>query len=422
MTFQREQYAVLMQRLQEPPRTLIFVSGPRQTGKTTLIRQALANIAMPSRYVSVDEADEPPGPTELEAASDSGVAAPTSRPMAQRRDADWLVRIWRQARLQAVQSEHGFVLALDEIQKLPNWSETVKGLWDADRWDGLPLHVVVAGSAPLLMQQGLTESLAGRFERILLTHWSFDEMAAAFDFDLPTYLYFGGYPGAAHFVHDQQRWRDYITGAIVEPNIERDLLAMQRVDKPALLKQLFELSAEHSGQLLPYSKMLGQLQDAGNTTTLARYLTLLEKAGLVAGMHKYQGSAHRRRASPPKLNVLNSALMAALSDYGFQDAKADRSFWGRLVESSVGAHLLNTGRTEVRIHYWREGGFEVDFVLQKGRRLVGIEVKSGQRRRLRGLEAFQERFKEASTMLVGADGIPVGEFLSVPASHWFAAQ
>ena len=421
MAFQREQYALLMKRLQEPPRTLIFVSGPRQTGKTTLLRQALANIAMPSRYVAVDEADEPPRPTELEAVVAKGAAVPTSLRMAGQRDAGWLVQIWQQARRQAARSERGFVLALDEIQKVPNWSETVKGLWDADRWDGLPLHVVLAGSAPLLMQQGLTESLAGRFERILLAHWSFDEMAAAFEFDLSTYLYFGGYPGAAHFVYDQKRWREYVTGALVEPTIERDVLAMQRVDKPALLKQLFELSAEHSGQLLPYSKMLGQLQDAGNTTTLARYLTLLENAGLVAGMQKYQGSAHRRRASPPKLNILNTALMAAFSGYSFQEAQADRTFWGRLVESAVGAHLLNTGRTEVRIHYWREGGLEVDFVLQKGRRLVGIEVKSGQRGRLRGLEAFQEQFKQSRTMLVGADGVPVEEFLSVPASHWFAA-
>ena len=268
------------------------------------------------------------------------------------------------------------------------------------------------------MQQGLTESLAGRFERIPLTHWSLAEMAAAFNFDLPTYLYFGGYPGAAPLVAEQRRWREYVTGALVEPNIERDVLALQRVDKPALLKQLFELCAEYSGQLLPYSKMLGQLQDAGNTTTLARYLTLLEQAGLVAGLHKYQGSAHRRRASPPKLNVLNTALMTALSSYTFREAQADRIFWGRLVESAVGAHLLNTGQGMMHIHYWRDAGAEVDFVLRKGRRLLGVEVKSGHSRRLAGLAAFRAAFTQAKTILTGPDGVPIEEFLSAPAEHW----
>ena len=414
MIFRREQYATLMQRLGERPRTLIFVSGPRQTGKTTLIRQVLADIDLDSRYVAVDIADGPPSPADL--AFEDTTTLPGSP-----RDDQWLERVWKRARQQALQSERGYVLALDEIQKIPNWSAVVKGLWDADRMEGLALHVVLAGSAPLLMQQGLTESLAGRFERIRLTHWSFSEMAAAFDFDLPAYLYFGGYPGAAVFVGQQERWREYITGALVEPNIERDVLALQRVDKPALLKQLFELAAEYSGQLLPYSKMLGQLQDAGNTTTLARYLTLLEQAGLVAGLQKYQGSAHRRRASPPKLNVLNTALMTALSDYTFQEAQADRTFWGRLVESAVGAHLLNTHGGAMRVHYWRDRGNEVDFVLQKGQRLLGIEVKSSHSRRLKGLAMFQDAFKNARTMVAGPDGVPIDEFLSVPADHWFDA-
>ena len=416
MAFQREQYATLMARLRERPRTLIFVNGPRQTGKTTLIRQVLADVDIPATYVAVDVADSPPSPTSL--LPEDAAAMLDWPPRTEQRDARWLVRTWEQAREQAATSERGHVLALDEIQKIPNWSETIKGLWDADRMKGLALHVVIAGSAPLLMQQGLTESLAGRFERIRLSHWSFAEMAAAFNFDLPTYLYFGGFPGAAPLITDQKRWREYITGALVEPNIERDVLALQRVDKPALLKQLFELCAEYSGQLLPYSKMLGQLQDAGNTTTLARYLTLLEHAGLVAGLQKYQGSAHRRRASPPKLNVLNTALMTALSNYTFQDAQADRTFWGRLVESAVGAHLLNTGQGATRVHYWRDRGAEVDFVLQRGPRLLGVEVKSSHSRRPKGLAAFQDAFKQAHTKLVGPDGVPIDEFLIVPADRW----
>ena len=227
-------------------------------------------------------------------------------------------------------SERGFVLVFDEIQKIPNWSEAVKGMWDADRRQGRPLHVVLLGSAPLLMQEGMSESLAGRFETIRLTHWSFEEMAAAFDFDLSRYVYFGGYPGAAPLIRQQDRWRKYILNSLVEPNIERDVIAMQRIHKPALLKRLFDLGAEYSGQILSYTKMMGQLQDAGNTTTLSRYLNLLSAAGLVTGLPKYAGGAYRRRASSPKLNVLNTALMSAQSDYTFQEASADRSFWGTI--------------------------------------------------------------------------------------------
>ena len=416
MTFRREQYSTLKRRLQERPRSLILVSGPRQTGKTTLIRQVLADIDLESRYVAVDTVDGPPSPAADEV-SGGAVEAPGLGPRP--RDHEWLVGVWERARQQARQSDRGYVLALDEIQDIGNWSATVKGLWDADRMDGLPLHVVIAGSAPLLMQQGLTESLAGRLERVPVPHWSFDEMHTAFGFDLPTYLYFGGYPGSADLVREQGRWREYITAALVEPNIERDVLALQRVDKPALLKQLFELAAEYSGQLLPYSKMLVQLHDAGNTTTLARYLSLLEHAGLVVGLQKYQRTALGRRASPPKLNVLNTALMTAHSDYTFQEAQADRTYWGRLVESAVGAHLFNTLRGTMRLHYWRDRGMEVDFVLRKGPKLLGLEVKSGRSRQLKGLATFRETFNRVRTMVVGTGGVPIDEFLSVPADHWF---
>ena len=192
-------------------------------------------------------------------------------------------------------------------------------------------------------------------------------------------MYFGGYPGAAEFIGDHDRWRGYILRALIEPNIERDILAMQRVDKPALLKRLFEISAESSGQILSYTKMLGQLQDAGNTTTLARYLDLLGKVGLVAGLQNYSGAITRRRASNPKLNVLNTALMSAQSSYDFEDAQADRTFWGRLVESAAGAHLWNTATGRTHLWYWRHSPDEVDFVMERGPRLVGFEVKSHER-------------------------------------------
>ena len=434
-SFQRKQISTVLERLNEPVRWLIFIGGPRQCGKTTLIRQALRQIDKPSLYLSVDgpssqalSVDEPSSqatPSMSEPLNgfgrffqDSPILSPSTA-----RDRDWLVRKWEQARLAAAESERGFVLVFDEIQKIPNWSEAVKGLWDADRWEDRPLHVVLLGSAPLLMQRGLTESLAGRFDPIRLTHWSYDEMAAAFGFDLPHYIYFGGYPGAAPLAPENTRWRNHISAVLVEPNIERDILALERVDKPALLKRLFDLSAEFSGEILSYNKMLGQLADAGNTTTLARYLALLEKVGLVAGLPNYEGPHRRRQASSPKLNVLNTALMSACSGYGFAEAQADRTFWGRLLESAVGAHLFNTKTIGMRLHYWRRNGNEVDFVLQRGRKLAAFEVKSGRlRTQPKGLREFGERFKPANSLLVGKDGIAIGEFLSHPAEHWFAAS
>ncbi|MCY3878942.1 MAG: ATP-binding protein [Rhodobacteraceae bacterium] len=389
------------------------MTGPRQTGKTTLIRQVLAQLDRPYHYVAVDEPDSSILPIIPEFTGQPSVGRGGVR------DVNWLVRQWERARMAAKRSDRGLVLALDEIQKVPDWSEAVKGLWDTDRFTDCPLHVILSGSAPLLMQQGMGESLAGRFETIPVTHWSFSEMSAAFGFDLQHYIYFGGYPGGVPYIQEQSRWRAYVNTALIEPIIERDILAMQRVDKPALLKQLFQLGAEYSGQILSFNKMLGQLQDAGNTTTLARYLDLLSKAGLITGILKYASQAHRRRSSSPKLNVLNTALMTAASEYSFEAAKADRSQWGRLVESAVGAHLFNTGMPECRLHYWRENGSEVDFVLKRGRKLVGFEVKSGVRRpRTRGLEQFAGRFDGLTAHIVGEGGIPIPEFLSIPATEW----
>ena len=245
-------------------------------------------------------------------------------------------------------------------------------------------------------------------------------MSRAFDFDLSTYLYFGGYPGAASFVREPDRWRGYILGSLVEPTIERDLLALTRVDKPALLKRLFELGAAYSGQILSYNKMLGQLQDDGNTTTLAHYLDLLSSAGLLTGLPKYSNRPHLGKASSPKFNVLNTALMTAGSGYSFDEARADRTFRGRIVESAVGAHLFNTAVSGIRLHYWREGSLEVDFVLQRGDRVIAIEVKSGlQRGALPGMDEFRQRFRLYGSLLVGEGGIPLNEFLTAPAGHWF---
>lgn len=414
--FQRSQVRSICQLLESPPEHIIAIFGPRQVGKTTIVRQALAQIRLPGRYLAVDEPDYPPPSLGYDPGQ-------TDVRKLQARDTDWLVRQWHSARLEAERSDQDFVLVLDEIQKLPDWSSTVKGLWDADRSRGCPLRVVLLGSAPLLMQSGLNESLAGRFLPIPVSHWSYEEMSQAFGFSLDEYCYFGGYPGAASLKDNPELWRDYVLGAIVAPAIERDLLAMTRIDKPALLRRLVEVGASYSAQIVAYNKIMGHLQDAGNTTTLARYLYLLSRVGLLAGLPNYHKSRHRRRASSPKFNVLNTAVMTAASGYGFIEARNDRSFWGRIVESAVGAHLFNTATSDTRVHYWRDGNDEVDFVLERGPRVVAIEVKSGARASLtRGMDQFGRRYNPHKIVRVGGEGIPLDEFLSQPAGRWFESD
>ena len=412
-SFQRSQVATLCDRLAESPHHIISIFGPRQTGKTTIVRQALRRIDIGSRYLAVDE-PRPPGPR---ASYDESETIPV---FSYERGTDWLVRNWEEARSEAQRSGRGFVLVLDEIQRIPQWSQTVKGLWDTDRARDYPLHVVILGSAPPLIQSGLNESLAGRFEPIRVEHWSFEEMSKAFDFSLDEYLYFGGYPGSVRFVQDLDRWRAHILQAIVKPSIGRDILSMTRVDKPELLKRLFEHGADYSGQILSYTKMLGQLVDAGNTTTLARYLDLLSDVGLLAGFGKYHNKPHLRKGSSPKLNVLNTALMTVGSGYSFEEAMADRTFRGRIVESAVGAHLSNTATPDISVHYWREKSLEVDFVLRRGPHLIPVEVKSGRKSaRLGGIEAFKRNFGARRSLLVGEGGVPLHEFLTVPVNQWF---
>jgi hypothetical protein len=248
-------------------------------------------------------------------------------------------------------------------------------------------------------------------------------MRAAFGFSLEQYLFFGGYPGAAPLVGDPERWARYIRDALIETTIARDVLLLTRVDKPALLRRLFELGCRYSGQVLSFTKMLGQLQEAGNTTTLAHYLDLLGAAGMLTGLSKYAGQAVRSRGSSPKLQVLNTALMSAQAGLTLAQARADHEFWGRLVESAVGAHLANAAAAGVsEVFYWRERGREVDFVVKSGRMLVAIEVKSGRvRESLPGMGAFAQAFKPKRTLLVGGDGIPVEEFLLEPVEHWVRA-
>lgn len=395
-SFQRPQAATLATRLTEPRRFIQVVAGPRQVGKSTLVQQVVDGLDVPVRQASADE--------------------PTLR------GAEWIAQQWEGARL-AIDGAAGAVLVLDEIQKIPGWSESVKRLWDEDTRARRPLKVVLLGSAPLLIAQGLTESLAGRFEVIPLSHWSLAEMRAAFGWSVNEYVFHGGYPGAAPLIADEVRWARYIADSLIETSISRDVLLLTRVDKPALLRRLFELACRYSGQVLSYTKMLGQLQDAGNTTTLAHYLELLAGAGMVCGLPKYAGDVARTRGSSPKLQVLNTALMSVTSGLTLAQARADPEFWGRLIESAVGAHLANAAqRGECTLHYWRERNHEVDFVVQAGRQLTAIEVKSGRAPQAHaGTAAFAQAFKPQRTLLVGGDGIALEEFLLRPVTQWVGA-
>lgn len=393
--FQRDGARVLAARLAEPRRFLQVVAGPRQVGKTTLVHQVLSALDRPAVFASADE--------------------PALR------DTAWLAAQWERARLIVKDAgKKGAILALDEVQKIPGWSETVKRLWDEDTRHRTPLRVVLLGSAPLLVRSGLSESLAGRFEILHLPHWSLSEMRSAFGFTLEQYLYFGGYPGAAPLASDPARWRRYLLDSLVETTISRDVLLLTRVDKPALLRQLFELGCRYSGQVLSYTKMLGQLHDAGNTTTLAHYLELLAGAGMLTGLAKYSGKLVRSRGSSPKLHVFNTALLTAQSGLSPAEARADREFMGRLTESAVGAHLANAAASGLcELSYWREGNREVDFVVRSGKTVVPIEVKSGRGpASLPGLGLFAEQFKTRRSLLVGGDGIPLEEFLLRPVSDW----
>lgn len=423
MIYTRPEEAKLQQRLAEPVRFINILAGPRQVGKTTIVRDLIPDGSPHGYYVSVDEE------ADVSISSINNTSRAISPP--QKKDADWLRHYWHEARIRAVKwaditqrdnsstQNQPYIFAIDEIQKIEQWSDIVKGLWDEDRANNRNMHVVLLGSAPLLIQKGLSESLAGRYELMTVTHWGFAEMQQAFDFSLEEFIYFGGYPGSATLIHEESRWRRYVRESLIQPNIEKDIIQMVRIKNPALLKQLFELGCHYSGQELSLTKMVAELKEAKHTVTLADYLQLLTQAKLLAGLHKYAAKEVRKRNSVPKLIVFNTALMSAIQDYTFAEAQADRSYWGRLVESSIGAHLLNTCDNDTRVHYWRDGSDEVDFVLTRGRKLTAIEVKSSAKARpVRGLGLFAQRNSSAKTILVGTGGISLAEFMSHPSGHW----
>jgi predicted AAA+ superfamily ATPase len=384
--FQRTHFQKLTSRLKEPRKFIQVVIGPRQVGKTTLVRQVLQAQELPFLYQSAD-------------------AVPNA-------DTLWLEQQWQRARLQSKEAPEGFILAIDEVQKLNNWSETAKALWDEDSFQGRNIKLVLLGSSRLLIQKGLTESLAGRFETLYMSHWTLSEMQEAFGFSPEEFVWFGGYPGAAPLIGDENRWKQYVSNSLIETSISKDVLMLSRVDKPALMKRLFELGSLFSGQILSYNKMLGQLQDVGNTTTLSHYLELLDTAGLLGGIEKYAGNVIRSRASSPKFQVYNTALMSAQSPLSFSEIRQQPTEWGRWLESAVGAYLLaEAAEKGFQLYYWRERNQEVDFVLSYGKKVVGLEVKSGKKGTTAGMAAFRKKYPHAKVYLVGEAGIPWSEFL-----------
>lgn len=387
MEYIRKQYDTLCERIKEPRKFMQVIAGPRQVGKSTLIGQVLKNTEL---AYTMEVAD----------GIDAG-------------DTDWIRRVWDSARTtMLLRKEKEYLLVIDEIQKIDNWSEVVKREWDEDSRKGVNLKVVLLGSSRLLLKKGLTESLAGRYELIRLGHWSYKEMQDAFGFTLDEYVYFGGYPGPAHLIRNEKRWKKYVKDSLVAPAIEKDVIMTSNIYKPALMKQLFELGCGYSAEILSLTKLIGQLQDAGNVTTLAGYLEILNQCSLLAALRKYARDDARKYNSIPKYQVYNNALMTVYKGRTFEKDRTDPKAWGRWVESAVGAYLLNMAEElEYQVYYWREGDDEVDYIVVTGGECIAIEVKSGRRGMNSGLPKFMKLFQPERSFVVGTSGVPLEDFL-----------
>ena len=396
--FKKPQFYELKSRLLEPKDKIQTVSGPRQVGKSTMVKQVLQEIDIPYLSVSADNVPKT--------------------------DTFWISEMWAtaRARMKAANAQE-FLLVIDEVHKLDNWSEAVKKEWDDDVRNDINMKVVILGSSRLLLKDGLTESLAGRYELIRMPHWSYNEMREAFAMDLDQYIYFGGYPGGAKYIKDERRWRRYIKDSIIAPAIERDILTTKTIYKPILMRQLFDLGCMYSGKELSLNKMLGQLQDAGNVTTLAGYLNTLGEGRLLCGLQKYAQDEARKYNSVPKLMVYNTALLTAQTSTTFHKTFTMPALWGRWVESAVGAYLLNQAdEYDYKLYYWRENNDEVDFVIEYSGQHIAIEVKSGRRGANEGLKTFTNKFHPQQSFVVGTDGVPIEEFLTWNLGNLFESK
>ena len=391
----RQEYDVLRRRLGEPRKFIQVVLGPRQIGKTTVVRQVLHDINKPQLYFSAD---------------DTAVAGSA-----------WLASCWTAARLEAqTHPDAGCVLVIDEIQKVPNWSETVKRQWDDDTWNERNIKVVLLGSSRALILQGLSESLMGRFEEIRMTHWTYAEMRDCFGLTVNEFIYFGGYRGAVEMMQDEARWKVYVRNSMIDATVNRDIFEDVRIGKAALLRKTLELGAAYSGKILSLTKLLGEIQDAGNVMTIAGYLERLNQCGLLGTFQKFSVDDARRRASIPKFQVHNNALLTALSAGTFEQVRNDPVKWGHYVESAVGAYLISQAyRLQFEVFYWRDGNNEVDFVLRKDGKVVALEVKSNHERYTKGLDVFCQKFRPNVALIVGSGGLPLETFLETPITDLF---
>jgi predicted AAA+ superfamily ATPase len=325
----------------------------------------------------------------------------------------WISQNWEVARFTLANSNaESLILVIDEIQKIENWSDTVKKEWDADTKKNINIKLVLLGSAKLLIDKGLSESLAGRFETIKMTHWSFEEMQEAFDFTVEEFVYFGGYPGAASLIKNEKRWKEYIKDSLIETTLSKDILMMNRIDKPMLLRRLFELGCSYSGQILSFTKILGQLQDSGNSTTLSHYMGLFDSAGLMSGIDKYAPGKVRQRGSIPKWQSHNSAFSTVFNNLTLKEVQKSPEIWGRYVETAIGVHLMRAKKLhDIEVFYWREGNDEIDFVISDNKQVIGLEVKSGRNQRAKGADKFAKTMKHDKMLLVGNSGIAWQDFL-----------
>lgn len=387
--YKRAEYQIITRRLKEQRRFIQVVMGARQIGKSTVVKQVLKDLEAPYQFYSADN-----------------VPATNSA---------WISNCW--AAVRSLKKNNGWesvILVIDEIQKISNWSETVKKEWDDDTFHDRNIKVLLLGSSRVLLEKGLSESLAGRFEEIRMSHWSYMEMKECFGFSLDQYLFYGGYPGAASLSDDPDRFQQYIQSSIIEATINKDILMDTPISKPALLRQTFELGAAYSGSLLSLNKMLGSLQDAGNTATLAGYINLLNESGLLCGLQKFSIDTARRKASIPKLQVYNNALKTVYSPLTFEQAITDRKAWGHIFESGIGAYLVSQAFVHrFDVFYWRERNDEVDFILRKKGSVVAVEVKSNAEKRTEGLDKFKELFKPQTSFIIGDGGISTEEFFSM---------
>ncbi len=369
-------FNALRKGLKGEPRLLQVITGPRQVGKTTLALQVHDKWVGPKLYKTTDLPNIP--------------------------TVDWIVTQWKEGRSLCQKGRRETLLVLDEIQKIPRWSEVVKKMFDEDKRARRPIRVVLLGSSSLLMQKGLTESLAGRFEIHRHNHWSFSECKEYFNLKLEDYLYFGGYPGATPLRRDEPRWSRYIRDSLIETVLSKDVILMSPITKPALLRQVFGLCLAHPAEIVSYQKMMGQLQDAGNTTTIASYIRLLLNAFILAPLEKYSGSKIRQRGSMPKILVLDNALISATTGRGFKTTFKDKTTWGRMVENAVGAKLYPIlQELGGELFYWRDRNYEVDYIVQIGQRLIAIEVKSGApQKSSAALDLFARRYKQAEKVII----------------------